>query len=73
MLRAMEQLFDDMTPAQRIRHVQKLWDKIADDPNSVPVTDAMRAELERRLSDHRAKPGKAISWAAVKAKARRQR
>lgn len=68
----MEQVFDEMTPAQRIRHVQKLWDRIAEDPGSVPVTESMKAELERRLSDHRAKPGKTLSWAEVKAKARRR-
>jgi putative addiction module component (TIGR02574 family) len=69
----MEHVFEDMTPAQRIRHVQRLWDKIADDPDNVPVTDAMKTELDRRLSDHRAKPKKSVSWTEVKARARRSR
>ena len=59
--------FDDMTPEQRLRYVQSLWDRIAENPEDVPVTDAQRAELDRRLAAHRADPDAAIPWDSVKA------
>ena len=55
-----------MTPEQRLRHVQALWDRIAENPDDVPVTDAQRDELDRRLAAHRADPDAALPWAAVK-------
>ena len=58
--------FDDMTPEQRLRHVQALWDRIAENPDDAPVTDAQRDELDRRLAAHRASPDQAIPWDAVK-------
>jgi putative addiction module component (TIGR02574 family) len=67
MLKAMEVGFDQMSPVERIRYVQQLWDEIAAHPEDVPVTDAMRAELDRRLADHRASPDDTIDWDEVKA------
>ncbi len=42
--------------AERIRLVQEIWDSVADDPDAVPLTDARREELERRLADAEARP-----------------
>lgn len=69
----MEPSFDQMTPAERILHVQSLWDRIAEEPEGVPVSDEMRAELDRRLAAHRADPSAAIPWEQVKAELRRRR
>ena len=69
----MQPTFDQMTKAERILHVQSLWDRIAEDPEGVPVSDEMRAELDRRLAAHRADPSTAIPWETVKAELRRRR
>ena len=69
----MEPSFDQMTPAERILHVQSLWDRIAEEPEGVPVSDEMKAELDRRLAAHRAEPATAIPWEQVKAELRRRR
>lgn len=66
----MELVFEEMSPAERIRHVQRLWDSIAAHPEEVPVSEEMRAELTRRLADHRAAPGDVVSWEEVKAQTR---
>ena len=66
----MELVFEEMSPAERIRHVQRLWDSIAAHPEEVPVSDEMRAELTRRLADHRAAPDDVVSWEDVKAQTR---
>ncbi len=37
--------------ADQIELVQRLWDTIAADEAAVPVTDAQKAELDRRMAD----------------------
>ena len=59
--------FNEMTPEQRLRHVQSLWDRIAQKPEDVPVADGQRHELDRRLAAHRADPDAAIPWDSVRA------
>jgi putative addiction module component (TIGR02574 family) len=44
--------------------------RVGDD---VPVTAAMKAELDRRLADHEANPDDMVSWAEVKAGLRQPR
>ncbi len=56
-----------MTPAERILYVQDLWDRIAEHPDDVEVSEAWRAELDRRMSAHQADPSAAIPWEQVKA------
>jgi len=53
---------------ERLRLVQALWDSIAEAPESVPITDAERAELDRRLDDYYANPAQGSPWAEVKAR-----
>lgn len=66
MLNSMEPAFDDLSTADRIRLVQELWDRIAATPEDVPVSEAMKAELDRRLADHRESPDDVVDWVDVK-------
>ena len=63
----MEQVFEEMSATERIRYVQELWDRIAATPGDVPVSDTMKAELDRRLAEHRADAGDVLDWKTVKA------
>jgi putative addiction module component (TIGR02574 family) len=36
---------------ERLRLIESIWDSIAADPSCVPLTDAQREELDRRLDD----------------------
>ena len=49
---AREQLSDilELDVAERILLVEEIWDSIAMDAATVPVTDAQRAELDHRLA-----------------------
>ncbi|MBI3927734.1 MAG: addiction module protein [Armatimonadetes bacterium] len=38
---------------ERIRLVEDIWDSIAAEQEALPLTDAQRCELERRLADYR--------------------
>lgn len=58
--------FDALTPAEKIRYVQDLWDRIADDAAAVPLTDAQREKIDRREAEHDRDPGAAIPWDEVK-------
>jgi putative addiction module component (TIGR02574 family) len=51
--------------ADRISLVEALWDSIADDQNQLELTDAQKAELDRRLAarEHRSA---ASPWSEVK-------
>ena len=48
---------------ERLALVEELWDSIA---AVTPLTDAQRAELDRRLADHEAHPDDVVSWEEVK-------
>ncbi len=49
---------------ERLVLVEELWDSIAE---ATPLTEAQRAELDRRLEDHKDKPENAVPWESVKA------
>jgi putative addiction module component (TIGR02574 family) len=53
--------------AERIRLVEAIWDSIAEDSAAVPLTDAQRTELDRRLAEHEADPDDVVSWEEIKA------
>jgi putative addiction module component (TIGR02574 family) len=69
----MSSSFDQTSPAERILYEQDLWDHIAAHPENVPVTDELKAELDRRLAAHRADPSSAVPWETVKARLRAKR
>lgn len=52
---------------ERLALIEELWAGIAVDSAAVPLTDAQRAELDRRLVDLAANPEDAVSWDEVKA------
>lgn len=54
---------DRLSLEERLALVEELWDSIA---AATPLTDAQRAELDRRLADHEAHPDDVVSWEEVK-------
>lgn len=53
---------------ERIRLVEELWDSVARDANAVPVTDAQKRELDRRLAVYDDDPEAGIDWTELKAR-----
>ena len=47
---------------ERILLVQEVWDSIAASPDTMPVSDEQREELDRRLDNLRKEPSAANSW-----------
>lgn len=53
---------------ERLELVGNIWDSIAQVPDAVALTEAQRAELDRRLEAYRRNPKAGSPWAEVKAR-----
>lgn len=51
---------------ERLDLVEQIWDSIAADNATVPLTDPQRVELDRRIADHESDPDDVVSWENVK-------
>lgn len=51
---------------ERLALVEELWDSIAADTTSVPLTQEQRRELDRRIAEHDANPGDVVPWEEIK-------
>ncbi len=47
---------------ERLRIVETIWDSIAAEPESIPVSEAQKREIESRLDEYRRNPSIAIPW-----------
>ena len=54
--------FTKLTVAERIQLAEDLWDSLSEAPEVLTLTDAQRAELDRRLQAHRSDPEAVVSW-----------
>ena len=58
----------DLSISERIQLMEDIWDSIASVPQSVPLTSAQRAELDRRLEDYRQHPDEGSPWDEVRSR-----
>lgn len=58
----------ELPVAERLKLIEAIWDSIAEAPDGVHLTEAQRAELERRLADYHADPDAGSPWQDVKAR-----
>jgi putative addiction module component (TIGR02574 family) len=56
---------DDLTPEERLRLIEELWDSLSETPGTVPLTNAQREELDRRLNDLERSGPEGIPWDQV--------
>jgi putative addiction module component (TIGR02574 family) len=59
---------DELSLAERILLVEEIWDSIAAHPEVVPLTEAQRQDLQRRLDAYRDNPKAGSPWEEVKAR-----
>lgn len=50
---------------ERLRLIEELWDSLCATPEAVPLTEAQRAELDRRLDDLEREGPVGIPWEDV--------
>lgn len=56
----------ELPVAERIRLVELIWDSIAAVPEAVPLSDELKAELDRRLAEFEADPEAGSPWEDVR-------
>jgi putative addiction module component (TIGR02574 family) len=52
--------------AERIELVEDIWDTIAEAQSDVPLTEAQRKDLDRRLDAYEADSSRGRSWSEVR-------
>jgi putative addiction module component (TIGR02574 family) len=55
----------DLSPEERLRLIEELWDSLSETPGSIPLTKAQRDELDRRLDDLESSGPEGIPWDQV--------
>ena len=60
--------FSKLSIAERIQLAEDLWDSIPEDAVDVPLTEAQKAELDRRLDDLERDPDAGEPWEVVRAR-----
>lgn len=60
---------DQLSVDERLALVEEIWDSIAATPEQVPLTEAQKQEIDRRLAAYRANPDNVIPWEVIKAEA----
>lgn len=56
-----------LSVSERIQLAQDIWDSIAAEPEALlPLTEAQRHELDRRLADIETNPGVGAPWTEVR-------
>lgn len=56
----------------RLRLMGEIWDGLADQDHQSPLSDELKAELDRRLAELDRSPQAVVSWEAVEARALRR-
>ena len=57
---------EQLSLTERLQLVEQIWDSIAEQPTALPLTDAQRAELDRRLAADDESPEEGLTWEEVK-------
>jgi putative addiction module component (TIGR02574 family) len=55
---------------ERLILVEQIWDSIAEDQEQIELTDAQKAELDRRLAAHKMSPDSGATWEEVEKRLR---
>lgn len=62
--------YRDLPIPDRLQLVEDIWDSIAQEanarPETLPLSDAQRAELRQRAADADAHPDEGVPWQAVR-------
>jgi putative addiction module component (TIGR02574 family) len=53
---------------ERVALVEQIWDSIVEDEAKFQLTDAQKAELDRRLARRKSSTSPGLDWAEVKAR-----
>ena len=61
---------DQLSVDDRMLLLEEIWDSIAADPETVPITDEQKIDLQARLDAYKDNPRAGAPWEEVKARLR---
>ena len=70
---AITERFRKLPPDAQIRLLQELWDEIAEESASKPLSESQRLLLDERLREHEENPEDVEPWAKVRNDIQRER
>ncbi len=56
---------DSLSPNERLRLIEELWESLSESPEAMTLTDAQREEFDRRLDDLERSGPQGIPWEEV--------
>ncbi len=56
----------DLSFSEKLILVEDLWDDLASQPNGIPLSSAVKLELDRRYADCLTNPAEGSSWEDAK-------
>ncbi len=60
----------DLSPSEKLQLVEDLWDDLASSPDTVPVNEWQKEEIEKRKNNLMALPESGLCWEDVKRRVR---
>ncbi len=57
-----------LTVSERLELIDTIWDSITTDPGDLPLTEAQRREIDRRLDHYAVNPPSLSPWDEVRAR-----
>lgn len=64
---------EELEPAEQLELIEKLWESLSKHPENISLTDAQRAELDRRLDELDRTGPVGIPWEEVQNRIRNQK
>lgn len=55
-----------LSVAERIQIAEDIWDSISVNPESLEMSEAQKAELDKRLENYKENPDDGIEWETLK-------
>jgi putative addiction module component (TIGR02574 family) len=59
---------ENLSAEERLKLLEELWDSLVSTPEAIPVTEAQRQDLQRRLDAYKDNPKAGSPWEVVKAR-----
>jgi putative addiction module component (TIGR02574 family) len=62
----------ELSPGERLQLIGDLWDSLSGDPESLPVTEEHRRELDRRLEEFERASDAGVTWSELQRRLRQK-
>ena len=71
-LQAVLKEISKLTTEEKLKLVEDLWDELNQHSENIPLTEAQKKDLDKRLDEYEKNPENVLTWEEVKARIHRQ-